>query len=128
MQHLGNALGEFRPRCTAPPLAHCQLLERLEHQNRELEATIRAAERDMSTPKLTIGNKASRLLLTAEQRARELGHRAVGTADVLWAMLNVPEQVQGGGGGGECPLGFCLPLRATAELITTDKKSGTYHD
>jgi hypothetical protein len=60
------------------------LLDTLEAQNKELEALMKEAERDLSTPKLAIGNKASRLLLTAEERARELGHRAVGTGDILW--------------------------------------------
>ena len=31
--------------------------------------------------------QATLLLIRAEERARELGHRAIGTGDVLWAMF-----------------------------------------
>ena len=79
------------------------MLETLESQNKELEALMKEAEQDRSTPKLAIGNKASRLLLTSEERARELGHRAVGTGDILWcvaenfnsAVLILPECASG---------------------------------
>lgn len=52
--------------------------------------TPQQSEDDLGTTKLQIGNKASKLLIKAEERARELGHRAVGTGDLLWAMVRPP--------------------------------------
>jgi hypothetical protein len=65
-------------------LCRLQLQETLARQARELAAVVQATEAAAQQKKLPIGNKASRLLLTAEKRSREIGHRAVGTDDVLW--------------------------------------------
>ena len=62
-----------------------QLQPTLARQTRDLENLVQATEASaMGSKKLPIGNKASRLLLTAEKRSRDVGHAAVETDDVLW--------------------------------------------
>ena len=61
-----------------------KLQSTLARQTRDLEKLVQATEASADdSKKLPIGNKASRLLLTAEKRSWEVGHAAVETDDVL---------------------------------------------
>mmetsp|Transcript_9011 Transcript_9011/g.20297 ORF Transcript_9011/g.20297 Transcript_9011/m.20297 type:complete len:521 (+) Transcript_9011:249-1811(+) len=64
----------------------------MEKQQKELDAALAEAEIAEKAARLRMGNKASDMLIKAEERARDLGHRAVGTGDILWAMFHDAEE------------------------------------
>lgn len=64
------------------------LNEMLARQKAEMETFINTAEQEGKVPKLRIGKKTASVLMAAEERARYMEHRAVGTEDLLWALLH----------------------------------------
>ena len=63
----------------------------LEEQKKLLQGVVKSVKEDAMQPELHVGRKAANMLLVAEQRARELGHRRIGTGDILWAMFHDDE-------------------------------------
>ena len=65
-----------------------KIMEVLEEQRKELRKAVENVEKDVELPEVHLGRKAASMLLVAEARARELGHRSIGTRDILWAMFH----------------------------------------